>query len=115
MDPYLRAGDADRERTVAALRTHTTAGRLTLEEFSDRAASAYAATTLADLARLTADLPADRLTPAVTTATAIGASVVPPAIGLALLLVAIVTVTVVVLLSGNVGLANAFAMMSRCM
>jgi hypothetical protein len=57
MDPHLRASDTDRERTVAALRTHVADGRITVEEFSDRAADAYAARTLGDLAAVTADLP----------------------------------------------------------
>jgi DUF1707 SHOCT-like domain len=32
----VRAGDADRERTIATLRDATLAGRLTLEEFAGR-------------------------------------------------------------------------------
>jgi len=35
--PELRASDADRDRTIADLREHTAVGRLTLEEFSERA------------------------------------------------------------------------------
>jgi hypothetical protein len=53
----VRASDADRERTLSALREHTTAGRLTLDEFADRAATVYAARTLQELAITTADLP----------------------------------------------------------
>jgi class 3 adenylate cyclase len=56
--PALRAADADREQAVAALREHTAAGRLTLEEFSERAERAYAATTLPDLEEVARDLPA---------------------------------------------------------
>jgi hypothetical protein len=52
-----RAPDADRDRTVAALREHLTAGRLTLEEFDERMDKAYAAKTLGELDRLMADLP----------------------------------------------------------
>ena len=32
----MRVSDADRERAVAALREHLLAGRLTLEEFTER-------------------------------------------------------------------------------
>lgn len=53
----LRASDADRERVVATLREHTAAGRLTLEEFSERADLAYAAKTVAALEEVTRDLP----------------------------------------------------------
>jgi uncharacterized protein DUF1707 len=56
--PGLRASDADRDRTVAALRHHAAAGRLTLEELDTRAEQAYAAQTLGELAELQADLPA---------------------------------------------------------
>src|SRR5258708_34577008 len=34
--PSLRVSDADREQTVILLREHLLAGRLTLEEFSER-------------------------------------------------------------------------------
>jgi hypothetical protein len=57
--PDLRASDADRERVVVQLREGSAQGRLTLEEFSDRVAKAYAARTGADLAMLVRDLPAD--------------------------------------------------------
>ena len=54
----LRASDADRERTVAALRHHVAVGRLSVEELDHRSEKAYAAATLSDLAALQADLPA---------------------------------------------------------
>jgi hypothetical protein len=54
----LRASDADRERTVAALRHHASVGRLSLEELDARSEQAYAAGTLTDLAALQSDLPA---------------------------------------------------------
>ena len=56
--PALRASDADREHAVALLREHAAAGRLTLEEFTERMSSAYAALTNEELAELTRDLPA---------------------------------------------------------
>ena len=56
-EPAVRASDADRERTVVLLRDHSTQGRLTLEEFSERMEHAYAARTLDELESLTDDLP----------------------------------------------------------
>lgn len=43
---------------VDALQRHTEAGRLSLDEFTERVDSAYAARTLAELAVVTRDLPA---------------------------------------------------------
>jgi hypothetical protein len=54
----LRASDAERESVVHHLNRAAEEGRLTLAEFSERAASAYAAITRADLEPLLADLPA---------------------------------------------------------
>lgn len=56
----LRASDDDRQRVVSALERHTTAGRLSLDEFSERVSRVYAAATQSDLDRLTADLPAEQ-------------------------------------------------------
>jgi len=56
--PAVRASDADRERAVSALREHSAAGRLTLEEFSERAERAYAARTFEELEAIGRDLPA---------------------------------------------------------
>jgi hypothetical protein len=53
----LRASDADRERTVAALRHHASVGRLTVDELAERSELAYGAETVAELAGLQADLP----------------------------------------------------------
>jgi hypothetical protein len=55
--PHIRASDEDRERVVGALADHCAAGRLTLDELPERVARAYRATTLGELAELTADLP----------------------------------------------------------
>lgn len=56
--PALRASDAERDESVAALRLAAAEGRLTFEELGDRVDSAWRATTRSDLERLTADLPA---------------------------------------------------------
>jgi hypothetical protein len=58
-DPDLRVSHAEREQVVAALQRHTTAGRLTLDEFGERVDRALAAVTRDQLAGVTRDLPAD--------------------------------------------------------
>lgn len=55
--PAVRVSDADRDRVVALLREHLVAGRLTLEEFSERIDEAYAARTRAELDVVTRELP----------------------------------------------------------
>jgi hypothetical protein len=59
--PDLRASDAERERTVAELREHALAGRLTVEELDERCERAYAARTRSELRALLADLPKARV------------------------------------------------------
>ena len=56
---HLRAAHADREQVVELLKTAYVTGRLTRDELDARAGRALAARTYADLAALTADLPAD--------------------------------------------------------
>lgn len=60
----LRIGDAERDATIAALREHFAAGRLTLEELTERIDGALAAKTQAQIDALTADLPRLRSWPA---------------------------------------------------
>jgi Domain of unknown function (DUF1707) len=55
---YLRASHADREQVVDVLKAAFVQGRLTRAELDARASQAFAARTYADLAALTADLPA---------------------------------------------------------
>ncbi|MFD2092520.1 DUF1707 SHOCT-like domain-containing protein [Blastococcus deserti] len=57
-EPHLRAADADRAAVAALLGEHMSAGRLTVEEYDERLARAYAARTYGELDQLTADLPA---------------------------------------------------------
>jgi hypothetical protein len=59
-ESHLRAADADRAAVASVLGRHMSAGRLTLDEYDERLARAYAAKTYGDLAELTSDLPADR-------------------------------------------------------
>ena len=58
VDVHTRASDDDRQRVIGDLQRHTAAGRLSLDEFSDRVDTAYSARTLAELAAVTRDLPA---------------------------------------------------------
>ncbi len=55
--PDARAADADRERVVELLRHAHGEGRLSLDEFDERATAAWAARTYRELAGVTADLP----------------------------------------------------------
>lgn len=57
-EPHLRAADADRAAVAEVLGRHMSAGRLTVAEYDDRLARAYAARTYGELAELTTDLPA---------------------------------------------------------
>ena len=53
----MRASDDDREFVAASLRGDLLAGRLTVEEYEDRVARVYRATTYAELDAIVADLP----------------------------------------------------------
>jgi hypothetical protein len=53
----IRASDSDREAAAERIRRAYVEGRLTLDEFDVRTASAWAATTRAELEALTNDLP----------------------------------------------------------
>jgi hypothetical protein len=55
----LRASDAEREAVVRRLEHAMLEGRLTIAEFEQRAAAAWAARTRGELADLTEDLPPD--------------------------------------------------------
>src|SRR3954447_18974036 len=56
----LRVSDTDRQTAVDGLRQAHDDGRLDLEEYDRRVASAYGAVTFADLDRLFLDLPRPR-------------------------------------------------------
>jgi DUF1707 SHOCT-like domain/Domain of unknown function (DUF4190) len=58
---YLRASTADRERAVDVLKAGYAEGRLSKQEYDSRASQAFAAGTVGDLARITADLPGGHL------------------------------------------------------
>jgi hypothetical protein len=57
-ESHFRAADADRVALATALAEHMSAGRLSLAEYDERVARAFAARTFGELAELTADLPA---------------------------------------------------------
>ena len=56
-DASLRISDADRDQVVIALREHLLAGRLTLEEFSERVNATLQAKVAGELAHAQEDLP----------------------------------------------------------
>ncbi|MFC7550613.1 DUF1707 domain-containing protein [Plantactinospora sp. GCM10030261] len=56
----IRVSDAEREHIVELLGQAAAEGRLSLEEYADRATSAHSAQTRGELARLTDDLPVGR-------------------------------------------------------
>ena len=55
---HLRAAQADREQAITVLKAAYAQGRLTKDELETRAGQAFASRTYAELAALTADLPA---------------------------------------------------------
>ncbi|MGZ4437919.1 MAG: DUF1707 SHOCT-like domain-containing protein [Nocardioides sp.] len=57
MSPETRIGDAERDAAVTALGEHYAAGRLTKEEYDERAEQAWAARTASGLTPLFVDLP----------------------------------------------------------
>ena len=60
----LRASHADRERVIDKLKAAFVQGRLAKDEFDLRVSQALASRTYAELAAVTADLPAGSLQPA---------------------------------------------------
>jgi hypothetical protein len=76
---HLRAAQADREQAVTVLKAAYAQGRLTKDELEARAGQAFASRTYAELAALTADIPADL--PAASPATASPAAASPAATG----------------------------------
>jgi hypothetical protein len=61
IDRPILASDKERDSVVDVLRDAYTDGRLTLDEFEERMAAAYAARTWTDLRQLTGDLPVEPL------------------------------------------------------
>lgn len=57
----VRIGDREREDAAARLARAQSEGRLDLHEYDERLQAAYAARTAGELARVTADLPAERV------------------------------------------------------
>lgn len=65
MDPDLRAGDEDRDRTITLIREAYAEGRLDHEEFTTRMTTAQQSRTYGELAALVRDLPVEPPTPVV--------------------------------------------------
>ena len=61
---HLRAAQADREQAVTVLKAAYAQGRLTKDELEARVSQAFESRTYAELAALTADIPADAPIPA---------------------------------------------------
>src|SRR5579862_8887739 len=78
----FRAGHADRDQVIEALKVAFVLGRLTKDELHTRAGLALAAQTRGDLAALTADIPAVPAVPAVPAAPAVPAVPASAAAGL---------------------------------
>ena len=80
-EPHLRAADADRAAVATQLGEQMSAGRLTVAEYDDRLARAYAARTYGELEALTADLPRSSVQPPATASAAHSAVHRVPACG----------------------------------
>ncbi len=61
---YLRASHADREQVIEVLKNAFVQGRLTKGELDARVGQTFASRTYAELARVTADIPAEPVAPA---------------------------------------------------
>jgi hypothetical protein len=86
MDHHMRASDADRERVVVLLHEQVGAGRLTLDEFAQRSATAYQSSTIGELHALTHDLPISAPAPMPSSTLAARPSLMPVLLVLALAL-----------------------------
>jgi hypothetical protein len=73
---HMRAAQADREQAITVLKAAYAQGRLTKDELQARAGQAFASRTYAELAALTADLPAE--SPAAASPAATGSDAVWP-------------------------------------
>jgi hypothetical protein len=73
---HMRAAQADREQAITVLKAAYAQGRLTKDELEARAGQAFASRTYAELAALTADLPA--ASPAAPSPAAMGSDAVWP-------------------------------------
>jgi hypothetical protein len=78
-ESHLRAADADRAAVADVLGASLSAGRLTVAEYDDRLARAYAARTYGELAELTTDLPTTAPRPAAASASEPGPQPAPAA------------------------------------
>ena len=114
---HIRAGHADREHALTVLKAAFVQGRLTKDELESRIAQAFTAKTFADLAMLTADIPAAPGLPAAAvpdTLPSTGPTAPAPAstsartLGIAARRSGICLLTMVALIEGAVLTGNAF-------
>jgi len=96
----LLASAADREFTSTQLQQHVGAGRLTLDEFSERAAAVYRARTIGELQALLRDLPIAPVGPASSS------SRWQRWAGIVVLLLVTLIATALLLIAGHVGSMN---------
>ncbi|MBN9607972.1 MAG: hypothetical protein BGO26_06255 [Actinobacteria bacterium 69-20] len=86
----MRASDTDRNHTVTVLREEVGTGRLTLDEFTQRADAAYRSRTVGELDMLTRDLPIPTSTPTPPRTRRLPMAVILAAVALALAITFIV-------------------------
>lgn len=113
MNPEPRIGDAEREAAAAALGEHFAAGRLTKEEYDERADVVWAARTASDLRPLFLDLPSTRVPPGRPTNQPLRQSR-PAWAGLPLMPLMAVLLLVVILVTGAPWLLFVFGWMFFC-
>lgn len=97
-DGGLRASHADRDQVLEVLKAGFVQGRLTKDEFDARVSQTFASRTYAELAVLTADIPAER---AVSRSRRTPARTPKPAVGWSIGVIMAAIVLVSAVLTGN--------------
>jgi hypothetical protein len=102
----MRASDADRDAVLSELSEHFQAGRLTAEEFDERAGQALAARTHGELRNLLRDLPAARPGPQAPAATSTAAPSQRPSWPALLPVAALAGIAIAIAVAVSVGVAH---------